>query len=74
MSLWVSVMNPHRYAFGFAYDFPFAAVIAAVTVLSMLKSRDKVHFPVNATTVLLILFPTVDVCDIRLCVGACGGV
>ena len=57
MSLWVSVMNPHRYAFGFAYDFPFAAVIAAVTVLSMLKSRDKVHFPVNATTVLLILFP-----------------
>lgn len=57
MSLWVSVMSPHRYAFGFAHDFPFAAIIAAVTVLSMLKSRDQVHFPVNATTVLLILFP-----------------
>ena len=24
--LWISVMNPHRYAYGFAYSFPFAAI------------------------------------------------
>ena len=55
--LWISVMNPHRYAFGFAHSFPFAAIIAAVTLLSMLKARDQVKLPVNATTVLFIVFP-----------------
>ena len=34
-------MNPHRMSFGFAYDFPFAQVIAIVTILSFLISRDK---------------------------------
>jgi putative inorganic carbon (hco3(-)) transporter len=57
MSLWVSVMNPHRYAFGFANDLPFAAIIVAVTVVSMVKSRDQVDLPMNATIWLLILFP-----------------
>ena len=55
--LWISVMNPHRYAFGFAYSFPFAAIIAVVTLVSMLKSRDQVKLPLNATTLLFIAFP-----------------
>ena len=57
MWLWVSVMNPQRYAFGFANSFPFAALIALVTLVSMLKNREQVHFPINATTVLFMLFP-----------------
>lgn len=55
--LWVSIMNPHRYAFGFANTFPFAYIIAVVTVISMLKSRDQVKLPFNATTVLFVVFP-----------------
>lgn len=57
MSLWVSVMNPHRYAFGFANSLPFVAIIATVTLLGMLKSREQVKLPINTTTLLLILFP-----------------
>ena len=55
--LWVSVMSPQRFAFGFAYSFPFAAVIAIVTLLAMFKSRKQVDLPINATTVLFFLFP-----------------
>lgn len=55
--LWVSVMSPHRFAYGFAYDFPFAAIIAVVTLVSMAKSRRDVNLPINPITVLLILFP-----------------
>lgn len=55
--LWISVMSPHRFAFGFAYAFPFAAIIAVVTLLAMLRSREQVSLPINAITLLLILFP-----------------
>lgn len=55
--LWISVMNPHRFAFGFAYSFPFAAIIAVTTAASMLRYWDQVKFPVNALTVLLIVLP-----------------
>src|SRR4051812_35751249 len=56
--LWVlvSVMNPHRLTFGFAYDFPFAAVIAGVTMLSAVFSREPKHFPLTALTVSLLVF------------------
>jgi putative inorganic carbon (hco3(-)) transporter len=55
--LWVSVMNPHRFAFGFANSFPFAAIIVGVTVVSMLRSRKDVKLPFNATTALFIMLP-----------------
>jgi putative inorganic carbon (hco3(-)) transporter len=55
--LWVSVMNPHRFAYGFANSFPFAAIIVVVTVASMLKSRRDVKLPFNATTALFIMLP-----------------
>lgn len=38
---WISIMNPHRLAYGFAYDFPFAQVAAIVTLLSILKNRQQ---------------------------------
>jgi putative inorganic carbon (hco3(-)) transporter len=55
--LWVSVMNPHRFAFGFANSFPFAAIIVGVTVVSMLRSRKDVKLPFNTTTALFIMLP-----------------
>lgn len=57
MWLWVSVMNPQKFAWGFAYDLPFAAMIAIVTMLGMLRCREQVKLPINATTVLFMLFP-----------------
>ncbi|WP_035416936.1 putative O-glycosylation ligase, exosortase A system-associated [Ferrovum myxofaciens] len=54
--VWISVMNPHRLAWGFAYDFPFAMLMAAVTLLSLVITKDKRQFPVTPATVSLILF------------------
>ncbi len=53
---WVSLMNPHRLAYGAAHDFPFAAVIAVVTLAGLLTSRQAKQFPLTPVTVILILF------------------
>lgn len=57
MFVWVSLMTPQRYAFGFAYDFPFAAVIAVCTLLGLLITRDELHYDMNIVMFLLILLP-----------------
>ncbi len=56
MWVWISVMNPHRLAYGFAYSFPFAEIIALSTMLGMVFSREPVHLPVRAATVCLFLY------------------
>ena len=56
MWVWLSVMNPHRLASGFAYNFPFALIIAITTLLSTIIARDRRLFPVVPATVCLILF------------------
>lgn len=53
---WVSMMNPHKLAFGFAHDAPFAAVAAGATLLSMFFSRDKLSLPSNPVVKLLTAF------------------
>jgi putative inorganic carbon (HCO3(-)) transporter len=53
---WISLMNPHRLCYGAAYNFPFAAVIAGVTVLSLLISKEPKRFPARPTTIMLLLF------------------
>ena len=53
---WIGYMNPHRLAFGFAVNFPFAAVIGVVTVFSMMFSKDNKWFPKHPTNIILILF------------------
>ena len=54
--VWISVMNPHRLAFGFAHDFSFAAIIAGVTLVSCLFSKDLRRPPLNGLTAALLLF------------------
>ncbi len=56
MWVWVSVMNPHRLAYGFAHNFPFAEIIALTTLFSVAIHRDERHFPLVPATVSLILF------------------
>jgi putative inorganic carbon (hco3(-)) transporter len=56
MWVWVSVMNPHRLSYGFAYDFPFAAVIAGVTICSMFVSKDSKKLPLTPVVATLFAF------------------
>src|SRR3989344_5336891 len=53
---WISYMNPHRLAFGFAYDFPFAAVIGGATLLGLLFTRDRQRLPMTPITMVWLLF------------------
>lgn len=41
---WIGYMNPHRLGWGFAYNFPFALIIAGVTLLALFVSRKKLDF------------------------------
>jgi probable O-glycosylation ligase (exosortase A-associated) len=53
---WVSFMNPQRLCWGFAYNFPFAYVIAIVTLVSALISREPKKIPWTRETVVLLIF------------------
>jgi putative inorganic carbon (HCO3(-)) transporter len=53
---WISLMNPHRLAFGAAYDFPFAALIAGATLIGLLATREKRDLPARPVTVTLLAF------------------
>jgi len=53
---WVSFMNPHRLCWGFAYDFPFAMIVALVTLISMLISHEPKKIPWTRETVILLIF------------------
>jgi probable O-glycosylation ligase (exosortase A-associated) len=52
---WISMMNPHKMAFGFAATLPFAQLIAATTLLSFLFGNRKKPLPIQGGTVLLVL-------------------
>jgi putative inorganic carbon (HCO3(-)) transporter len=49
---WISIMNPHKLAFGFANDAPWAAVVAGVTILT----RDKLSMPWEPPVKVLFAF------------------
>jgi putative inorganic carbon (hco3(-)) transporter len=53
---WIGYMNPHRLAYGFAQNMPFAQIIAIVTVLALLFSKDRKSLPGNTLTALWFLF------------------
>lgn len=53
---WISLMNPHRYTYGFAYDAPIAALAAASTLVGLLMTRDKESPFKGPGATLLVLF------------------
>ncbi len=53
---WVGLMNPHRLAWGFAYSFPFAVVIGAVTIIAIFISREPKRLPMHPVVLTLIAF------------------
>lgn len=56
MWVWLSVMNPHRLAFGFAYDTPWAAITAGLTFFALLVAREERRLPLTPPTILLAFF------------------
>ena len=53
---WLSLMNPHRLAWGTAFDFPFAAVVAGVTFIGILVSKQPKRMIWTRETVILLFF------------------
>lgn len=53
---WISIMNPHKLAFGFAYSAPFAAIAAAAALISLFLSRERFKLPQNPAVIVLVLF------------------
>jgi probable O-glycosylation ligase (exosortase A-associated) len=53
---WIGFMNPHRLTWGFAYDMPFALIVALVTLVAMLSSREPKKIPWTRETVVLLIF------------------
>lgn len=53
---WLSYMNPHRLCWGFALNFPWVMLIAIITLISLVISRESKKVQPSATVVLLFLF------------------
>lgn len=56
MWVWVSVMNPHTQGWGFASTFPFAAIVAGVTMVSLLFTREPKNLPYTSVTGVFLAF------------------
>jgi len=50
---WISLMNPHRLAWGFASDFQYAFIVALVTIAAWLFSKERKAIPLTSPTILL---------------------
>ena len=53
---WISYMNPHRLSWGFAYNFPFAEIVAATTLLGLVVSKEKKAIPWSGLVNLWLVF------------------
>ena len=53
---WLSLMNPHRLTWGFAYNMRLALAVAAVTILAWLFSKEPKRPPMTRAVILLALF------------------
>lgn len=53
---WLGFMNPHRMAWGFSTNMPFAYIVALTTFLSMMVNRVKLRIPKESEATVLALF------------------
>jgi probable O-glycosylation ligase (exosortase A-associated) len=56
MYVWISVMNPHRLTWGFAYSLPFAQIVAVTTLVGVLLTREAKWPQLNMLILGLFLF------------------
>src|SRR4051812_24184747 len=55
MWCWMSYMNPHKLAWGFAYAMPFAMMVALATLVGLLFSNEPKKFPITRETVVMLV-------------------
>jgi len=53
---WLAYMNPHRLSWGFAYDFPFAQIVAMVIMVALVFSKEPKKIPWTRETIVLVVF------------------
>ncbi|RVU30752.1 putative O-glycosylation ligase, exosortase A system-associated [Neptunomonas marina] len=53
---WLSYMNPHRLAYGFAYNMPFAQIVALVLIIALVMTKDRQKIPVNGLVITWVFF------------------
>lgn len=53
---WISIMNPHRLGWGFAYNAPFAALAAGVTFIALFLTKDKIKLSFEPVVIALLAF------------------
>lgn len=51
---WISYMNPHRFTWGVAYNFPFAMISAVAVLAGLVFTRDRSPIPRTRETYLYI--------------------
>ncbi len=56
MWVWLSVMNPHRLTYNFAFNLPFAALTVGLTFFGLLITKDKRRLPLTPPVIVLALF------------------
>ncbi len=54
--VWISLMNPHRAAFGFAYSFPFAYAVAVATIIGLFVSKEPRQLKGGGAVWVMIAF------------------
>lgn len=52
---WIGYMNPHRFTWGTAYDFPFAYIVAITTLAGFVFAKDKDRIHMERETILILL-------------------
>ncbi|MDH3637494.1 MAG: putative O-glycosylation ligase, exosortase A system-associated [Gammaproteobacteria bacterium] len=53
---WLGYMNPHRFTWGFAYNFPFSQIVALTTIVAVVLSTDPKRIPWFGVTFIWLLF------------------
>lgn len=60
---WLSIMNPHRYTYGFAYHAPLAAISVAATFIGLLVTKERespFKHPVVSLFLLFVVWVTLS--------------
>ncbi|MBZ2206097.1 putative O-glycosylation ligase, exosortase A system-associated [Massilia soli] len=56
MWVWISVMNPHRLTYGFAFSFPWAMLIGGITLFSLVMTKQPKSLPMTPIVKTVIAF------------------
>ena len=54
--VWISLMSPHRAAYGFAYSFPFAFTVAVATIIGLFLSKEPRQLKGGGAVWVMIAF------------------